>query len=102
LCYHFTKKNGISACPQQSILHWKSECFVACYTALQACKKLLCMNSVATEICGRKVTMESSVLPNDWKMGHITAMHKKGNKMKANNYQPICLTTMLLKYSNLL
>ena len=42
-------------------------------------------------------SLESSVLPNDWKMGYITPIHKKGNKTKANNYRPVCLTSVVIK-----
>jgi len=44
-------------------------------------------------------SLDSSVLPSDWKIGHIqvTPIFKKGNKTKVNNYHPVCLTSIIIK-----
>ena len=42
-------------------------------------------------------SLESSVLPDDWKIGYITPIYKKGNKTKVDNYRPVCLTSIVIK-----
>ena len=42
-------------------------------------------------------SLESGILPQDWKTGHITPIYKKGNKTKVNNYRPVCLTSIVIK-----
>ena len=41
--------------------------------------------------------LESSVLPDGWKIGYITPIYKKGNETKVNNYCPICLMSIVIK-----
>jgi len=36
-------------------------------------------------------------LPSDWKLGHITAIFKKGKKCDPSNYRPISLTSIICK-----
>jgi len=33
-------------------------------------------------------------LPDEWKLGHVTAIYKKGNKGDPSNYRPISLTSI--------
>jgi len=40
---------------------------------------------------------ETVILPQDWKTGHITPIHKKGNKTKINNHYLVCLTSIVIK-----
>ena len=41
--------------------------------------------------------LKLSKLPYEWKLGHITAIFKKGNKSEPGNYRPISLTSILCK-----
>jgi hypothetical protein len=36
-------------------------------------------------------------LPQEWKDAHVTALHKKGSKQKAENYRPISFTSVCRK-----
>jgi len=42
-------------------------------------------------------SLESGILPHDWKIGHIVPIFKKGSKVKVNNYRPVCLTSVIIK-----
>ena len=42
-------------------------------------------------------SLDSGFLPNDWKIGRITPIFKKGSKVKVNNYRPVCLTSVIIK-----
>ena len=48
-----------------------------------------------------KIIFETSYklnqLPSDWKIGHITAIFKKGSKVDPSNYRPISLTSIICK-----
>ena len=39
----------------------------------------------------------SSELPQSWKQAHVSAIHKKGPKGKADNYRPVSLTSIVGK-----
>ena len=43
------------------------------------------------------LSLERSVLPEDWKLAIISPIHKKGSKSVAENYRPISLTAILCK-----
>ena len=36
-------------------------------------------------------------LPDEWKLGHVTAVYKKGNKGDPSNYRPISLASIICK-----
>ncbi|KAF2352661.1 Reverse transcriptase domain [Trinorchestia longiramus] len=40
-------------------------------------------------------SLETSIVPDDWKRGNITPIFKKGNKQIPNNYRPISLTSVI-------
>ena len=42
-------------------------------------------------------SLESGILPEDWKSGQIAPIYKKGSKTKVNNYCPGCLTSNVIK-----
>ena len=42
-------------------------------------------------------TMETGVIPSDWKRAYVSAIFKKGSKSKAENYRPISLTSIVCK-----
>ncbi len=40
------------------------------------------------------ISLHEGKLPHEWKVAHVTALHKKGSKQKAENYRPISLTSI--------
>ena len=44
-----------------------------------------------------QLSFKQGKVPNDWKQGEITAIHKKGNMRTAGNYRPVSLTCILYK-----
>ena len=57
----------------------------------------VCRSVVCPSVYPFKQILRSSVLPDDWKIGYITPIYKKGNKTKVNNYRPVCLTSTVIK-----
>ena len=47
--------------------------------------------------CLFKKTLNSSVLPSDWRKARITPIYKKGSRVKAGNYRPVSLTSQVCK-----
>ena len=43
------------------------------------------------------LSMDTSVLPSDWRKGNISAIFKKGDRHSASNYRPISLTCIACK-----
>jgi len=41
--------------------------------------------------------MQSGNVPEEWKDGNVTPIHKKGNRSKVENYRPVSLTSQLSK-----
>ena len=39
-------------------------------------------------------SLEEGILPDDWKSANVTAIHKNGDRKKAENYRPISLTSV--------
>ncbi|RYA69629.1 reverse transcriptase family protein, partial [Enterobacter cloacae complex sp. 2DZ2F20B] len=44
-----------------------------------------------------KQSFRLSELPKDWKIAYITPIHKNGNRLNAENYRPISLTSICSK-----
>ena len=44
-----------------------------------------------------KNSMETGVVPEDWRSANITAIYKKGDRQSASNYRPISLTSVVCK-----
>jgi hypothetical protein len=42
-------------------------------------------------------SLETGILPNDWKTAVVTALFKKGSKQDAGNYRPVSLTCIVCK-----
>ena len=42
-------------------------------------------------------SLDSGMVPDDWKRANITPVSKKGSKIIANNYRPISLTSHVVK-----
>ena len=42
-------------------------------------------------------SLQSGQLPQDWKCANIIPVFKKGDKSEATNYQPISLTSQIIK-----
>ena len=42
-------------------------------------------------------SLDSGVLPNDWKKAYVTPIYKKGDKTNPANYRPISLTSVVCK-----
>ena len=39
-------------------------------------------------------SLEEGILPDNWKSANVTAIHKNGDRKKAENYRPISLTSV--------
>ena len=39
-------------------------------------------------------SLDEGILPDDWKSANVTAVHKNGDRKKAENYRPISLTSV--------
>lgn len=44
-----------------------------------------------------QVSLDTGELPQDWKSGVITALHKKGSRFDIGNYRPVSLTSVVSK-----
>jgi len=44
-----------------------------------------------------RLSLDSSKLPAELKVAHITPIHKKGRKDSGENYQHICITSVVVK-----
>ncbi|XP_076039000.1 uncharacterized protein LOC143024116 [Oratosquilla oratoria] len=42
-------------------------------------------------------SLREGVVPEDWRIAHITAIYKKGNKCDPGHYRPVSLTSVLCK-----
>ena len=42
-------------------------------------------------------SLNTGIVPSDWKMANITPLIKKGDRSQPNNYQPISLTSIVSK-----
>ena len=52
-------------------------------------------NSISTPLSVIfNTSLTTSVLPTDWKTANVSTIHKKGNKNQAQNYRPVCLTSI--------
>ena len=57
-----------------------------------------CALELSTSLCNLfNKSFQSGLLPSDWKIAHITPVHKKGPKHKKENYRQISLTSIISK-----
>ena len=42
-------------------------------------------------------SVETGIIPEDWKSANVTAIHKKGNRQEHRNFRPIGLTFVVCK-----
>ena len=42
-------------------------------------------------------SVETGIIPEDWKSTNVTAIRKKGSRQEPGNYKPICLTSVVCK-----
>ena len=47
--------------------------------------------------CIMRQSIDEGVLPDIWNVAHVTPIFKKGNKMLAENYRPVSLTSQVCK-----
>ena len=60
------------------------------------------LNEISNEICKPlqiifQKSINTKTLPDEWKHAQVTAIFKKGNKTKAQNYRPVSLTCIVCK-----
>ena len=44
-----------------------------------------------------KKSFQQQIIPDIWKCGHITPIHKKGSRLSPSNYRPVSLTSSIAK-----
>ena len=44
-----------------------------------------------------KASLETGVVPDDWKAANVTPIFKKGSKNEIGNYRPVTLTSQICK-----
>ena len=42
-------------------------------------------------------SVETGIIPEDWKSVNVTAIHKKGSRQEPGNYRPMSLTSVVCK-----
>ena len=60
------------------------------------------LNEIKDEICYSlavimQSSMDSRIIPTDWKVANVTPVYKKGSKSRVENYRPISLTSQICK-----
>ena len=40
-----------------------------------------------------QLSVNTGIVPQDWRDAHVTLLHKKGSRTKCNNYRPVSLTS---------
>ena len=42
-------------------------------------------------------SVETGIIPEDWKSANVTAIHRKGSRQEPGNHRPISLTSVVCK-----
>ena len=65
---------------------------------LQTCLLHECRTEIVYPLSKlNRLSLDSSNLPAEWKVAHITPIHKKGRKDSVKNYWPISITSVVVK-----
>ena len=65
---------------------------IASFVLIEACEELV---HPLTQIF--RLSLQQSVVPDDWKVANITPIHKSGSMKLVSNYRPISLTSIVSK-----
>jgi len=47
-----------------------------------------------------QASLDTGVVPDDWKTAYVTPIFKNGNKSQVKNYRPVSLTSQICKVLN--
>ena len=48
-----------------------------------------------TKLC--RLSIQTGIVPQDWRDANVASLHKKGSREKTENYRPVSLTSIICK-----